>query len=77
MQSVSDPTIVSGIQSKLQQNITQLIDLGKTYARDIGNIAIGFVGNFFSFIAQSSIVLTLAILFSIQKDSVMKFISGL
>ncbi len=77
LQSVSDPTIVSGIQSKLQQNITQLIDLGKTYARDIGNIAIGFVGNFFSFIAQSSIVLTLAILFSIQKDSVMKFISGL
>jgi len=35
------------------------------------------IGNVFSFITQTSIVLTLAVLFSIQKDSVMKFIARL
>ncbi len=77
LQSASDPTIASWMQTQLQQNITQIVDIGRSYARDVGNMAIGFVSNFFSFIAQMSIVLTLSVLFSIQKDSVMKFVSGL
>ena len=40
-------------------------------------MAVTAVGTFFNFITQTSIVLTLSVLFSIQKDSVMKFIAGL
>ena len=40
-------------------------------------MAVSAVGTFISFITQTSIVLTLAVLFSIQKDSVMKFIASL
>jgi predicted PurR-regulated permease PerM len=40
-------------------------------------MAVSIVGSFFSFITQTSIVLTLAVLFSIQKDAVMKFIARL
>lgn len=40
-------------------------------------MAVTAVGTFVSFITQTSIVLTLSVLFSIQKDSVMKFIARL
>ena len=40
-------------------------------------MAVTAVGTFFNFITQTSIVLTLAVLFSIQKDATMKFIAGL
>lgn len=40
-------------------------------------MAVSAVGTFFTFITQTSIVLTLAVLFSIQKDAVMKFIARL
>ncbi|MEI7558131.1 MAG: hypothetical protein WCJ45_04875 [bacterium] len=53
------------------------MSIGTSYARNIGTLAVTAVGTLFNFIAQTSIVLTLAVLFSIQKDSVMKFIAGL
>lgn len=40
-------------------------------------MAVTAVGTFFTFVTQTSIVLTLSVLFSIQKDSVMKFIARL
>lgn len=40
-------------------------------------MAVNAVGSFVSFITQLSIVLTLSVLFSIQKDAVMKFIARL
>jgi predicted PurR-regulated permease PerM len=40
-------------------------------------MAVSAVGSFLNFITQTSIVLTLSVLFSIQKDAVMKFIAGL
>jgi predicted PurR-regulated permease PerM len=40
-------------------------------------MAVTALGTFLNFITQTSIVLTLSVLFSIQKDSVMKFIAGL
>ena len=66
-----------GVQSQLQANVSQLVNLGTTYAKGIGNFAVNFISGFMSFLAKASIVLTLSILFSIQKDAVMKFISGL
>lgn len=77
LDTLSDPTIVVGVQTKLQANISQLISLWTTYAKDIGNLAVNFLGSFINFLTQTSIILTLAVLFSIQKSSVMKFISGL
>ena len=40
-------------------------------------MAVSAVGTFFNVVTQTSIVLTLSVLFSIQKDSVMKFIASL
>ncbi|MCX6823214.1 MAG: AI-2E family transporter [candidate division SR1 bacterium] len=77
LKAMADPTVVAGVQTKLQGNISQLMNLGTNYARDIGNLAVNFLGSFVNFLAQTSIVLTLAVLFSIQKTAVMKFISGL
>lgn len=77
LKAMADPTVVAGVQTKLQGNISQLMNLGTNYARDIGNLAVNFLWSFVNFLAQTSIVLTLAVLFSIQKTAVMKFISGL
>ncbi len=77
LDSFSNPAVVSGIQSQLQQNISQVVNMGTSYARNIGNVAVSVLGSFVTFITQTSIVLTLSVLFSIQKDSVMKFIAGL
>lgn len=77
LKALADPTVVAGVQTKLQGNVSQLMNLGTTYAKDIGNLAINFLGSFVNFLTQTSIVLTLAVLFSIQRTSVMKFISGL
>ena len=43
---------------------------------NIGNIAVLVVSEFFSIITQIAIVMTLAILFSIEKQSVMDFIAN-
>ena len=77
LDSFSNPNVVSWIQSQLDQNISQIVNIGTSYARNIGNMAVTALGTFLNFITQTSIVLTLSVLFSIQKDSVMKFIAGL
>lgn len=77
LESFSNPAVVSWVQSQLDQNISQIVDFWSSYARNIGSMAVTAVATFFTFITQTSIVLTLAVLFSIQKDSVMKFIAGL
>jgi len=77
LESLSNPAVVSWVQSQLEQNISQIVSFGTLYAKNIGTMAITAVWTFFSFITQTSIVLTLSVLFSIQKDSVMKFIARL
>ncbi len=74
---LSNPDVVAGVQTKLQTNISQIINLWTSYAKDLGNFAVNFVSGFVNFITKASIVATLAVLFSIQKDAVMKFISSL
>jgi hypothetical protein len=54
---------------KIQENMAQLINIGTNYAKDLWGLAVSFVGNFFSFVTQTSIVLTLSVLFSLQKSS--------
>ncbi len=77
LESFANPDVVVGVQSQLQQNISQMVSLWTIYAKNIGNLAVSAVGTFINVITQTSIVLTLSVLFSIQKDSVMKFIARL
>lgn len=77
LDSFSNPAVVVWVQKQIEQNISQIVSMGTSYVRNIGTMAVSAVGSFFNFITQTSIVLTLAVLFSIQKDAVMKFIAGL
>lgn len=75
--SMSDPLITSSVQGQLQSNVSQIVSVWTSYAKEIWSLAVNFVWSFFSFVTQSSIVLTLAVLFSISKDSVISFIGSL
>lgn len=77
LESFSDPNVVNSVQNQLQQNISQVITMGTSYAKNIGTMAVSAVGSFVNFISQTAIVLTLSVLFSIQKDQVMQFIARL
>ncbi len=77
LSSMNDPSIVGPIQDKLQANISQIVSLGTSYMRQAWSLAVNFVWSFFSFVTQSSIVLTLSVLFSISKDSVVLFIASI
>lgn len=75
--SMSDPFITSSVQGQLQSNVSQIVSVWTSYAKEIWSMAVNFVWSFFSFVTQSSIVLTLSVLFSISKDSVISFIGSL
>ena len=77
LSSLWDPEIVLSIQEKVLTNLSQMIDLWKQYASNIGNLAVGFFTGFLSFVKNSSIVLVLAVLFSIQKKQVILFMAQL
>lgn len=74
---LQDPTFYTRIQGDLQKNLTDIIGTSTTYAKEIGSVAF----NFFSWVAwtigKGAIVLTLSVLFSIEKEAVIKFIAGL
>ncbi|MFZ2150732.1 MAG: AI-2E family transporter [Candidatus Absconditicoccaceae bacterium] len=74
---LNNQDLVGGLQVKLQENIAQIAQMGSTYAQYLGNRAVSIVGSFFSFVGQAAIVLTLAVLFSIEKKSVIRFVSGI
>jgi len=77
LDSLWSPEIVAWVQSQLQQNISHIINMWTTYAKNIGNMAVSAVGSLISFITQTSIVIVLSVMLSIQKDAVMRFISRL
>lgn len=77
LSSMNDPFIVSSIQGKMQSNVSQIISMWTLYIKEIWSLAVNFIWSFFSFVTQSSIVLTLSVLFSISKDSVISFIWSL
>lgn len=74
---VSNQDLVWWLQSKLQENIAQIAQMWSYYAQYLGNRAVSIVWSFFNFVWQAAIVLTLAVLFSIEKKSVIRFISGI
>ncbi len=75
--SLNNPDVAVWLQSQLQQNVSQLVNMGTIYAKNVGNMAVTTMGTIFTTITKSSIILTLAVLFSLQKDEVMKFVASL
>ncbi len=73
----SDPTLIADLQAKIQASISQVAKMRTNYAQTLGNFAVTFVTGFASFLTQAWIVITLSVLFSIEKVSVMKFIASL
>lgn len=73
----SDPALITNIQTKLQTSLVELSNMWSSYAQMIGNFAVNFVTWFATFLTKSLIVITLSVLFSIEKVSVMKFIASL
>lgn len=61
------------IQSTLINNISSLVSTGSDYAKNLWWIALGFVGSFFSVLWQAWLVLTISVLFSLEKDSIVRF----
>ena len=73
----SDPEMVTDLQIKLQSSMAQLSNMWSSYAQSLGNFAVNFVTGFVTFLIKGGLVITLAVLFSIEKVSVMKFIASL
>jgi len=75
--SFGDPDIWPAIQQKLQDNMAEIVGKWTTYVKDLWNLAVIIFAWFFSFVAKFFIVLTLSVLFSVEKNHVIKFISYL
>jgi len=73
----TDPQMVLQLQNQIQTSISNLSNTRTSYAQLFGNLAVNFFTGFASFCVQSGIVITLAILFSIEKLSMMKFVASL
>jgi predicted PurR-regulated permease PerM len=61
------------IQSTLINNISSLVSTGSDYAKNLWWIALDFVGSFFSVLWQVGLVLTISVLFSLEKESIVRF----
>lgn len=77
LQNLQDPTFQTEIMTSIQQNISALVSQGTNYATNIGSFAFNTVTAVFATIAQIALVLTLSVLFSIEKNGVINFISRL
>lgn len=65
------------IQTALQKNISEIMYVGREYVTKAWFILIWFVSSFTTFLRDFVVFMTLSILFSVEKKSVMRFISRL
>jgi predicted PurR-regulated permease PerM len=61
------------IQSTLMNNISTLVSTGTDYAKNLWWIALSFVWWLFSILGQIGLVFTIAVLFSLEKESIVRF----
>lgn len=73
----SDPALIIDLQTKIQASISQIARMWTNYAQTLGNFAVTFVTWFATFLTKWLIVVTLSVLFSVEKVAVMKFIASL
>lgn len=77
VESINNQVFLNSVQTSIQENISQIINVGSTYATDIGNKAVNFLTGFFSALFQIWIVFTLSVFFSIEKDKMIVFLATL
>lgn len=65
------------IQNALQQNISEIISIWKEYITKVWVIIIWFISSFTNFLIDFWIFITLAVLFSVEKDITIKFLAKL
>lgn len=74
--SITSWSLVNNIQQAFQQNLSQIISTGTDYAKNIGDVTVTIIAWFFTTIFKIFLVITLSILFSIEKDGIIEFIAG-
>lgn len=77
LESLRDPAFQNQVVTSLQQNISSLVSQWTNFASNIGGFAVNIVTGVFSTIVQIGLVLTLSVLFSIEKNNTINFISRL
>ena len=77
LESLNNPNLLQNIQLKLQDNISQIVWTSTEYAKTLWSLAASFIVWFFSVLWKVIFILTLSVLFSIEKSSVIKFIGNL
>lgn len=74
---ISNGDVSSQLQVSLQQNLNSIISFWKTYISQMWWFLVWFVTWFWKFLAEFILFLTLAVLFSVDKDSVVSFFSNI
>ncbi len=69
--------LLATIQTTLQDNLSNIVSTGKEYVQVLGWVIVTFVSWFASFVVDFLLFITLAVLFSVEKDSVMSFLANL
>lgn len=72
--SLNNETIGSSIQQLIQQNIQQIASTGSSYIQGAGGVAVNIVSSIFNALTQVGFAFTLAVLFSVEKNSMMNLI---
>lgn len=73
--SLNNQDTVVWLQKLFQQNINQIVSTSTTYVQWAGGIAVSVVSAIFNALTQVGFVFTLAVLFSVEKDNMMRLIS--
>jgi len=74
---IGDQDFLTQVQIALQQNLSEIMSLGKEYIAKLWTTLISFISGFTTFLFDFIIFMTLSILFSVEKVSVMKFIANI
>ncbi len=77
IKDVFTPDSIASLQTALQNNISQIISTGTTYVTSLWSFAVKIVTTVFMTITQAIMMFVLAIFFSIEKESVVKFLSSI
>jgi predicted PurR-regulated permease PerM len=72
--SLNNQDTVASLQKFLQQNINQIVSTSSTYLQGAGWIAFNIISAVLNALTQIGFVLTLSVLFSIEKDATMRLI---
>jgi len=74
---IADSQIEWAVQQFLQQNMTNLLAFGRAYVPEVGNLILLFVEKFIWFLIDFSLVFVLAVLCSVEKPAVARFLASL